>query len=159
MLATVSSLADWTGLERRTIQRRLSSLPVVQTKGKANYYDSHAALRRIYRGPDDDLLDPGQERAKRDKAATERDLLRIDREVGLLVERTEVDLLLRDFAAHLQALLANLPGRLVPALLPRCGEHTAMHATIEQFTRELLNDLADRIAAQYQRRLGKAGDA
>ena len=74
MPISINYIADLTGFDRRTIQKRLRSIP----KPPDNLYDSHTALRLIYCP---DLLDPSQERAKLDQVR--RELAEIQREERL----------------------------------------------------------------------------
>lgn len=117
MLVTISKLAEWTGMERRTLQRRLSSLPVAQTQGRANLYDSHEALRRIYVGENGDLLDPGQERAKKDRAERLRLEDKHKQEIGELIEKRHVREDLAGSTAVILHAWDTMPDRLAPMLV------------------------------------------
>ena len=152
MLVTVSTLADWTSIERRTIRRRLSSMPPVQTKGRAQYFDSARALAAIY-GLGEDRLDPGQEKALLDKARREAVNISIDRQVGALVELSEVKAFVDDATMTFRRQLSDVPARISPGLSLKTDD--GIRRVLEHEFRDILEELAskmDRAAKQPARR-------
>ena len=97
-----------------------------------------------------------QETIRLQRAKAEAANLELDVRAGLLVERADVDFVLTDLARHLHARIANMPGALAPALARHGGDVGALHAELADFGRDLLEDLAARMAEQARRRLGAA---
>ena len=89
------------------------------------------------------------------RAKAEAANLALDRESGLLVERSEVDLVLRDLSSHLHSRLANMPGQLAPELARHRGDMSALHQALVDFGRDLLEDLSARMAEQARRRFNE----
>ena len=144
MLVTISTLSDWTGIERRTIRRRLSDTPPVETRGRAAYYDSTRVLGIIYQ-LGEGRLDPGQERALLDKARREAVNISIDKQAGDLIELSEVQAFVNDAGATLQRRLLDLPARLAAPLVTM-SDTADIRRRLEVEFHELLNDLAARMA-------------
>jgi len=89
---------------------------------------------------------------KLQKAKAETANLELDKAAGLLVERSEVEFLLRDLAAMLQSQLDGMAAKLAPSLSAHRGDVNAIQAEIESFARDLLSELAahlERQAAQH----------
>jgi len=79
--------------------------------------------------------------------------LELDKQVGLLVERGEVEHLLADFGATLRALVESLADRLTPVVAGRAGNQAVIHSDIERAGRELLEEIE-----AHMRRAGASGD-
>jgi len=75
------------------------------------------------------------------EAKAEAAALELDKQVGLLVERGEVEHLLKDFGATLTGLVESLADRLAPVVAGRQGDNAAIHADIERAARELLEEM------------------
>ena len=67
MLCTINSLAELTGLDRRTIRKRMAKTPPIIVEGVIKKWPSDVALRAIYQPDVEDYLDPAQERAALDR--------------------------------------------------------------------------------------------
>lgn len=90
---------------------------------------------------------------KLQKAKAEQANLELDQSAGLLVERSEVEYLLRDLAAVLHSSLDGMAAQLAPALASHRGDVSAMQSEIEGFSRDLLVNLADHLDRQAQQHL------
>ena len=94
---------------------------------------------------------------KLQKAKAEQANLELDKAAGLLVERSEVEFLLRDLAAMLQSQLDGMAAKLAPSLSAHRGDVTAIQSEIESFARDLLTELAAHLERQAQQHLGATG--
>jgi phage terminase Nu1 subunit (DNA packaging protein) len=152
-------------------QRAASESPAPQHQARKRRAESdkhRQRLRSAVAGGEDDataLLDELAEaedlsrQLKREtlnlqRAKAQAANLALDKEAGLLVERSEVDTVLKDLAAHLQSRLANMPGQLAPELARHRGDLDGLHQALSEYGRDLLEDLAARTAEQARRRLG-----
>ena len=105
MLVTINYLADITGKDRRTIQKRLTDLKPVDEYS----YSSKEALAAIYCPG---TLDAVQERAQLDKARRELVELQKAEKIGELIPAEKVSEHWNRQAGNVRAKLLNLPGRL-----------------------------------------------
>jgi hypothetical protein len=74
--------------------------------------------------------------AKAEIAAMERDKM-----AGLLVERSEVEFVLRDFGNTLRSLLEALPDRLAPVLAAQRGDVPALRTSLQDAMRSLQDEM------------------
>lgn len=84
-------------------------------------------------------------RLVREEAAGQLLALRLDREAGALVDRGEVDLVMADIGASLQATLGDVPARIAPRLVGRPLDEIAR--TLTETLERALNDIADKMEA------------
>ena len=63
MLKSLNEIANWTGIDRRTVGKRLESLEPVKGEGRAMLYETRQALPLLYL-ENGERLDPGQELAR-----------------------------------------------------------------------------------------------
>jgi hypothetical protein len=113
---TISALSVMTGVDRRTIGKRLAGVAHVSEDGRAKKYAPGAALQAIYLG-DGDQLDPMQERARKDKIAADLAQLRLDRERKEVLSSEEVEAVWQDMTAAFRAKVIQLPA----TAAPRCA--------------------------------------
>lgn len=71
--------------------------------------------------------------------------LELDKAVGLLVERSEVDYVLADLGNTLRSSLESLADRLAPAIAVHRGDVAAIHAEIEGVSSDLLHEISDKM--------------
>ena len=105
MLFTVSKMADLTGLDRRTITKRLSGV----APDEDGRYESSVALKALY---SPDALDGAQEKAKLDLARRELCEIRKAELQKTLIPAEIVQRHWEFMAGNVRAKLLNLPGRL-----------------------------------------------
>jgi phage terminase Nu1 subunit (DNA packaging protein) len=79
--------------------------------------------------------------------------LEVDRVAGALVQRADVDFVLVDFGATLRGLLEGMPDRLAGEIAAHQGNVNAIHKSLEDVARELLQSMS----AQMERRLEGIG--
>ena len=79
------------------------------------------------------------------KAKAELANLEVDKAASLLVEREEVEFLLRDIGTALRITLEGVADRLAPVLMGHCGDLPRMHAEIEDAMTEVLHEIADKV--------------
>lgn len=115
-------------------ERGVGSAPTDESRASAHTEAGHR-LR---------LATAKEREAKAELAAMERDKM-----AGLLVERSEVEFVLRDFGHSLRGLLENLPDRLAPVLAAHRGDVAALHASLQDAAR----DVQQEIAALMQRQI------
>jgi phage terminase Nu1 subunit (DNA packaging protein) len=83
----------------------------------------------------------------------EREALEVDRIAGALVDRADVEYVIGDFGATLRGLLEGLPDRLAGEIASHQGNVNAIHKSLEDVSREMLQALS----AQIERRLEGLG--
>lgn len=76
-----------------------------------------------------------------------------DKMAGALVDRTDVEFVIGDFGATLRGLLEGLPDRLAGEIASHQGNVNAIHKSLEDVAREILQALS----AQIERRLEGLG--
>lgn len=79
---------------------------------------------------------------KLQKSRAETAAVELDKLVGILVERSEVDYVLADFGNTLRSLLENLPNRLSGPLAALRGDTPAIHTALDEALRDVLHDMA-----------------
>lgn len=144
-LITLSKLSELTGMERRTLQRRLSGVPPVQTVGRVKSFDSAKALAVIY-GQDGGRLDPGQEKALLDKRRREEVELRLATQNGRLVAKSDVLRDIQDAAGIILSVWDVLPARLTP-LLTDVPDATRVHDILREGVDVAQQEIADQLDA------------
>lgn len=90
---------------------------------------------------------------KLQKAKAEMANMEVDQKAGLLVERSEVDFVLRDFGNTLRGLLESMPDRLAPSLARHRGDVNAIHTEIEAYAFDLLSEIADHMKRKMEQAL------
>ncbi len=130
MTVTINYLCDLTGFDRRTIQKRLSSLP----QPANNQFDAPTALKLIYRP---DSLDATHERAALDRVRRELAEIQKAERLGELIPAEVVKERWVSVAANTRAKLLTLPGRLAAVLV---GSDQS-HATIEREARKIVHEV------------------
>jgi len=80
---------------------------------------------------------------KLQKAKAELANMEVDQKAGLLVERDQVDFVLADFGNTLRALVEAMPDRLAPSLARHRGDVNAIHAEIDGYAADLLNEMTE----------------
>lgn len=134
MLVTINYLADLTGKDRRTIQKRLTDLKPVEEYS----YASKEALTAIY---NPSALDAVQERAQLDRARRELVELQKAEKIGELIPAEKVSAYWNRQAGNVRAKLLNLPGRLA-ATIP-CDNPIEIEKATRVLVYEALQELAD----------------
>lgn len=84
------------------------------------------------------------------KAKAEQANLELDKSAGLLVERSEVEFILRDIAAVVQGKLGGLSAQLAPALSAHRGDVAKIQADLDAYARDALSELAAHMERQAQ---------
>lgn len=79
------------------------------------------------------------------KARAELANLDLDRQAGLLVERTEVDFVMADIGNTFRGYLEGLPDRLAPVIAGHRGDLGSLHKLISDAAREILDQIADHL--------------
>jgi hypothetical protein len=90
------------------------------------------------------------------EAKAEEAAMAVDKAAGLLVERSEVEFILRDFGSTLRGLIDSLPDRLTSEVCSKGGDVVAVHATIEQAAQQLLAEISGHMARRAQEAIGIA---
>jgi transcriptional regulator with XRE-family HTH domain len=79
------------------------------------------------------------------KAKAEQANIEIDKMIGALVDRAEVDFLLADLGSLIRAQLENLADRVSGSLAACKGDTNCIHDRLNDFAREILAEMADTI--------------
>lgn len=110
---SISGLSVLTGMDRRTIGKRLAGMDPAKVIGKAKHYATPEALRAIYLGGDTgEALDVQQESAKHKKAQTEKLNLEIALLKGDLVTGDQAKSKWADMVTAMRAKMLSLPSKL-----------------------------------------------
>lgn len=140
MKITVSKIHELTGIDRRTINRRLSPLTPENQGNVGHFYDSAEALRLVF-GVGASDLDPQQEKALLDRVR--RELLEIELDVRKqnVIPAEVVENHWSKMAADCRAKLLNVPNRLATKVV---GAATYQQAEREArvLIHEALHELA-----------------
>ena len=108
MLCTINYLADFTGLDKRTVKKRLANLEPKITGGE-NRYESDVALQAIF---NPDALNPGQEKARLDKARREIAELQLEEKKRTLIPSDVVQQEWEKILLNVRARLLQVPTRI-----------------------------------------------
>ena len=143
MKVTISQLSDWTGLDRRTVKRRLEGLPFDDGGRAGHHYESRDALKRLYLGEitTDETLDPQQERAQLDAARRRLAELEYQRRRGELIESDVVENHWVKMASNCRSRLLTLPSRLATAVVA-CTTVPEIEKSAKAIIYEALAELA-----------------
>ena len=87
---------------------------------------------------------------KLQKAKAERENLAIDKEVGALVERAEVDYVLADFGNTLRGLCESMPDRIAPVIAAHRGDVAAIRADLDGHFTDLLNEMSEHMKRKME---------
>lgn len=137
-------MADWTGLDRRTIRKRLEQVPSKPGPNRALLFDSRSALPLLYGigTADDARLDPSAEKARLDAARADLAEIERDKKRGALVEADEVAEAWGNQIQIAKGRLLSLPPRLAPDLA-RVTDQRAAERLLRKAITEVLHELAD----------------
>lgn len=80
--------------------------------------------------------------AKEREAKAELAAMELDRQAGLLLERAEVDFVMKDIGAALRSALEVMPDRLAPVVAAHRGDVNAVHASLEDAMHTLLHEIS-----------------
>lgn len=114
---SINELFVLTNIDRRAIGRRLAGIEAEPGPGKALLYQSDAALRLLYAGPDGERLDASQERALLDRERRKALELANSRLEGKLLPVDEVSKAWEEQIAIAKGRFLALPSRLAPRLV------------------------------------------
>jgi phage terminase Nu1 subunit (DNA packaging protein) len=145
MKASITTLSSWTGLDRRTVQKRLEGLDFVNNGTAGHHYESTEALRRIYLGEPaatGENLDPQQEKAALDAARRRLAELDYQKRTGELIAADVVQETWIRMAGACRSKLLTLPGRLAVSVTG-CS---TVHET-EQVAKDLVHEALAELAA------------
>lgn len=121
---TINQMSEITGSSFRTIKKRLAGLESVKTEGRQVFFETQKALRLIYlsneakEGSDIELelLDPQLQKARLDKARTEKVELEIDVLKGNLIPADQVERAWSDLIIAFRAKILSLHSKISPQL-------------------------------------------
>lgn len=135
MLVTTNFICDLTGMDRRTIKKRLADI----APDSEYRYSSVEALRQIYIPS---ALDPQQERAQLDRARREVVELQRAKMQGELIPAAVVQAHWEKLVGNARAKMLNLPGRLAVSL----GGQSPSAAQVAEAARELIYEALQELA-------------
>lgn len=84
--------------------------------------------------------------AKAELAAMER-----DQQAGILVERSEVDFVMRDIGITLRSALESMPDRIASTLAAHRGDVNAIHADLDDAIHTLLTEVSEHMRRSAER--------
>jgi phage terminase Nu1 subunit (DNA packaging protein) len=140
MKASINQMTEWTGIDRRVVTRRLADLPHEDGPSRAKLYDVGEALRALYGNATDERLDPGQQRARLDKARADAAELDLAKKRGELIPVQDVIETWTTRVVRAKGRLLALPARLSPDLVRAPSQRDAeriIRAGVIQALREL----------------------
>ena len=152
-LESVNRLAELTGVDRRTINKRLKDMQPTKD-GRANLYPSELALPLILQvelGGDDG--EPSHKKLDREKARltelqADKADLEVKRMAGDLIPATEVVEFVSRMIANARARFLALPTKAAPEVVLTDDVNTAK-AILEGFAKEALAELAEYRQDEY----------
>jgi phage terminase Nu1 subunit (DNA packaging protein) len=145
MRASITTLSSLTGLDRRTITKRLAGLDFEDSGNVGHFYDSAAALRRIFMGEPNisgESLDPQQERAALDAARRRLAELDYQKRTGELIPVDVVQEHWIRMAGACRSKLLTLPGRLAVSVTG-CQTVHETEQVAKALVHEALQELSD----------------
>lgn len=145
MLATVNHLSDLTGLDRRTVTKRLAATPALMD-GDSRKWDTRAALPVLYGilGSDEEKLDPQQERARLDKARRETVEKENRKRAAELLEASDVAARWAHVGTMIKGRMLAIPSQMAPRLAGMHAEkdiHEALRLAITAALAELSDNV------------------
>jgi len=135
MLVTTNFICDLTGMDRRTVKKRLADI----APDSEYRYSSVEALRQIYIPS---ALDPQQERAQLDRARREIADIQKAKMQGELIPADIVQAHWEKLVGNARAKLLNIPGRLAVSL----GGQSPSAAQVAEAARELIYEALRELA-------------
>lgn len=88
--------------------------------------------------------------AKEREAKAEIASMDRDKQAGLLVDRADVDFVMRDIGNTLRSALEGMPDRLAPSLAAHNGDVAAIRQGLEDAGRDLLNEISAMISRKAE---------
>ena len=138
MKASITTLADWTGFDRRTVSKRVAHLECEDHGVRGKYYDSADALKALFLG-EESGLDPQQERARLDESRRKLADLEFKKRRGeLLMESSVFDVLDQAAIAFREGLL-TIPSRLADILAAETDARIIEHRLFDEIRNQLLH--------------------
>jgi hypothetical protein len=134
---SISQLSEVTGIDRRTVKKRLANVELHEVDGRAHRYDAHAVLPILYGEVSSENIDQRlvEEQLKYETARAEKIRIEVDKLRGQLVAVEEVARVVeKEYTAVRQGMLS------IPTSL-------AMSLAIETDTKEIKRQLEDAINA------------
>ncbi|MDA8142097.1 MAG: hypothetical protein M0036_25900 [Desulfobacteraceae bacterium] len=142
MEITKNLLSELTGLDRRTIKKRLDGLQPIGRKGLADAFDSSEALKRIYAPMAAAAcgLDPRAEKARLDKLRGDHQALVNAEKAKVLAPVSVTAKIIADIAVNTRAKVLGIPSK-IAAILP-AELRADVFKDCERLVKEILSDLA-----------------
>ncbi len=147
MQITMNQLHEFTGLDRRTIKKRLDGLNPIGRKGKADAYESAVALRRCYlpAGTKDGTgLDYRAEKARLDKEKADNMALKNKQLRKELLPAGQVQKFWTDHVINARTKIAAIPDKATPRVAD-IRSKVKIKKILRQMIVEVLEDLANSV--------------
>lgn len=121
---TINQLSEVTGSSFRTIKKKLAGCEPAKTEGRQVFFETQKALRLIYLSNEAkegnsvelELLDPQLQKARLDKARTEKVELEIEVLKGSLIPADQVEKAWSDLVIAFRAKILSLHSKISPQL-------------------------------------------
>ena len=118
-LTTISEAHRFTGMDYKTIKKRVENLEVVHTEGRNNFYDCFQLLRNLFiKATDDEKseLNLTQEKARYFHEMTEKIKIEKEKIAERLLDAVEVEILQTKIRLAFKEKLLNMSAKLGPKL-------------------------------------------
>lgn len=138
MKSSISQIADWCGMDRRTIAKRVAHLECEDHGVRGKLYETSDALRAIYLG-ENAGLDPGQERARLDESRRRLADLEYSKRRGELLHESSVFRALEIAGTAFRDGLLNIPGRIASSLAAETDARIIENQLFEEIRNQLLH--------------------
>lgn len=162
---SINQLNELTGIDRRTIKKRLTELPIHAQDGRATLYDAHKALPMLYAGdtagasPANITNQLREEELKLERAKREKLEIEIGRLRGELVPIDEVARTVEKEFNFVRSQVRAMPSKLAKPLSMISDPHDVFER-ISQVVDECLTELtADKTYEEHARGLESARGA
>jgi phage terminase Nu1 subunit (DNA packaging protein) len=110
---SINQISELTGKDRRTIKKKILSLPIHSTHGRAEYYDLHLALPLLFsngneKDTEKEMID---EQLRYERARADKMILEVEQRRGEVVATSEVARIVAAEYTNVRARLLSIPSR------------------------------------------------
>ena len=137
MKASISQIADWCGMDRRTISKRVAHLECEDHGVRGKCYETSEALRAIFLGTEG--LDPAQEKARLDESRRRLADLEFSRRRGELLHESSVFRVLETAGTAFRDGLLNIPSRIASSLAAETDARIIENRLFKEIRDQLLH--------------------
>lgn len=149
---TMNQMSEITGIDRRTVKKRVAHLKVHKGAGKGHYYDAHEALPALYHGEGGGNIDQKlqAEQLKYDAARAELKQLEVAKLRGQVVPVEDVAKVVEKEYSFVRQQIRALPSKLAMPLA-LVSDPNQIHEMLQHSVDECLTELTADVKYEQQR--------